>query len=124
MCVLMLMMMMSLTLVCAETNDGTALPDLQIPDPPASAEGDEEIVETTVGAMRNALFYYHLVPILLDHIDTVETVAIREAEKVDVERRLKEAAQQEAKRWKRRTIYVGSAAAIATALATILSLTR
>lgn len=94
-------------------NEGESvlLPELEVPEPPESQAGDEETVQTTVAHMRNALFYYRLVPILYDHIEQVEGVAVAEAGKVDVERRLKERALREVRVWKRRTIYTGSAAA-------------
>lgn len=72
--------------------------------------------------MRNALFYYELVPLLIDHKDELYEYAYEVAKRADTERMGRLIAEEEAQQWKRRSIYIGSAGAIATALVTILLL--
>jgi hypothetical protein len=81
-----------------------------MPEPPESQEGDDEVVQTTVGHMRNALFYYRLTPILIDYAHEVEQIAYREAEKVDVLNGQLQSKQQEVYRWQERTGWMAAAA--------------
>lgn len=107
------------TALAAQT-DSASPPELTLPEAPKPQPGDEEVVETTVGHMRNALFYYELVPILIDHTNELYDYGYAVAKKADTERAGRLIAEEERDQWKRRFTYATSAGVIATLTATIL----
>lgn len=80
------------------------LPELTLPEPPEWQEGDGEEAITTVWAMRNALYYYGLVPLLIEYSNGVSSIAVETAKKADTFRI--ELAQETAEKeqWKKWTI--------------------
>lgn len=80
-----------------------------MPEPPEPQEGDDEVVQTTVGHMRNALFYYRLTPVLINYAHEVEQIAYEEAEKVDVLNAKLYEKEQQLHTWQERTAYATAA---------------
>lgn len=62
------------------------VPPLELPDLPEAQEGDSDVVETTVGEMRNALYYYEAYPILLDYVEELKVKLVEQAMRTDQER--------------------------------------
>lgn len=114
-----LMFTLMLTATVAQTTD-SAPPELQLPEAPEPQPGDDTVVDTTVGHMRNALFYYELVPILIDHNNELYEYGYEVAKRADTERAGRLIAEQQCDQWRRRFIYAGSAGLIITLAATIL----
>lgn len=108
----MLILMILPTLSLPAEDSDNVLPPLTIPEPPAEQEGDDEIVQTTVGAMRNALYYYRLTPLLIEYARDANAIALEKAQMVDVERALKDEALRESARWRKRTFIAGGLAAL------------
>jgi hypothetical protein len=65
------------------------VPTLDIPAPPEWQDGDDEPVTIALGDMRQALYYYKIVPILKDHIEVIEDIAIETSREADFERQLR-----------------------------------
>ena len=75
-------------MTAAEENRSQTIshPILVLPPPPEYQTGDNDEVGTTIGAMRMALYYYRMYPLLIEHINSLNTFALEEAEKTDVMR--------------------------------------
>jgi C4-dicarboxylate-specific signal transduction histidine kinase len=56
---------------------------LQLPPPPEAQPGDQEQASTTVGSMRMALYYYRIVPLLMDYSDELNDFALTLAQDTD-----------------------------------------
>lgn len=79
----LLLTLLTLTLTAQE------IPSLNIPDQPEWQDGDDEPVTIALGDMRQALYYYNIVPILKDHIEVIEDIAIETSREADFERQLR-----------------------------------
>lgn len=71
------------TTAAAQQTEEQTVPKLTIPAPPQPQEGDEELVTVTVGHMRNALYYYRLLPIVIDYAEDVSVIAVNQADETD-----------------------------------------
>jgi len=70
-----------------------ALPVLNLPPAPEPQPGDNEEVSVTVGQMRQALFYYELVPLYEEHVMNLRKVAENYADELarkEIENRILE----------------------------------
>lgn len=101
------------TVILPKTAATFDLPKLELPAAPDSQPDDHIKVTTTVGAMRNALYYYELHPVLLDHIARVETVAYEQAEQADKVQGLLEVEKEKHKKCRR--WFAGTGAALLAA---------
>lgn len=61
----------------------TEVPDLTLPEAPEWQPGDDEQVEVLLGEMRRALYYYELVPILMDYGNEVKGIAIEASDHLE-----------------------------------------
>lgn len=110
-------------MTAAATESEYDLPQLNLPAPPEPQEGDEQVVETTVGAMRSALYYYEVLPIAIDHSNEVSEIALKYAKEADSLQMDLSVCEEQKRRWRRGTYYA-SGAAVATALLLTLSLMK
>lgn len=113
------MMTLLISTAATQTNSDE-LPALTIPEPPAEQKGDDEIVQTTVGAMRNALYYYRLTPHLIEYARDANALSFEKAQVADAERALKEQALRESAQWKKRTFVAGGLAAVFLATSIVM----
>lgn len=97
----------------------TEIPALKLPQPPETQPGDEQEVTTTVGAMRNALYYYELAPLLTDYATELYVYAHTQAATADEFRMQYITAEEARKQWRSRALWTTAAAAV---LATVLTI--
>lgn len=118
-----LTILIPITVPANESESDYDLPQLNLPAPPEAQEGDSEMVETTVGAMRSALYYYEVLPIVIDHGNEVSEIALKYAKRADSLQMDLSVCEEQKRRWRRGTYYA-SGAAVATALLLTLSLIK
>jgi len=88
------------------------LPKLELPPLPSPQPGDSEQVTTTVGAMRNALYYYELTPLLIEHSNELAQIAFDTAATADELRLELIEEKQKKEQWRRWSIIFGVSATV------------
>lgn len=75
-----------LTILTGSSQAEELVPPLELPELPEAQEGDDLIIEVTVGEQRNALYYYRAYPILLDYVEDLKARLVEQAMMTDQER--------------------------------------
>lgn len=112
------MMLLTTGTLPAQTKDDE-LPELILPEPPATQEGDDQFVEVTVGSLRRALYYYDAFPIAVQYAQSCARIALQEAEEHQITLISLQECEAAKAKWKTATL-VSAATSIATITVALL----